>query len=205
MTNRIGTGHDVDRGFRHELARKLIHVSTVGVPLALWVLPRAAALLLLGAAVAVALSVEWARHHLRWARYHFLRRTRRLLRPSETEGLSGATNMAIGYFVAALLFPRSVAVAAMLFNAFGDGAAGLVGRRWGRRRTRWGKSWEGWAAGLLVNCTIGMMIPGISPGAAVVGGIAAATIEFVPIPIDDNLSVPIGGGAALLLAAAGLP
>ncbi len=206
LTALTAAGDPLNRGaLRYESLRKLIHLSTVAAPLALWVLPRVAALTLLGAAVAIALSVEWARHHVRWARYHFLRRTRRLLRTSERGGVSGATYMAVGYFAAALFFPKPVAVTAMLFNAFGDGAAGLIGRRWGRRRTRWGKSWEGWAAGLLVNCAVGLMVPGISPIAAVAGGIAAATIEFVPIPLDDNLSVPVGGGVALLLASVVFP
>ena len=50
---------------------------------------------LLGGAVAAALSVEWARSRVRWARYHFLKRTRIMLRPHERRGLAGATYMAV--------------------------------------------------------------------------------------------------------------
>ena len=193
------------RSLQRETLRKLIHFATVAAPIALWYLPRGSALVLLGAAAALALLVEWARHNLRWARYHFLRRTRRLLRHRERRRLAGATYMAIAYFAAAVLFPRPVAVGAMLFAALGDGTAALVGLRWGRHHTRWGKSWEGFGAGIVVNCAAASMIPGISIPAALIGGAAAAILEFVPLPFDDNLAVTIGGGAALLLASLSFP
>ena len=97
-------------------------------------LPRELSITLLVCAVAVALGVELGRRYVRPVRYAFLRRTRRLLRGREKRGLSGATYMAIGYLTATVVFPRPIAVAGMLYNAFGDGIAALVGPRWGRHR-----------------------------------------------------------------------
>ena len=130
---------------KRELYRKLIHLATVAVPLLVWLAAaRRGASWLLGAAVAAALLVEWARARVRWARYHFLRRTRTMLRPHERRGLAGATYMVVGLPPgASSCFPKPVAVAAMLYNGLGDAAAALVGKRWGRHRTAWGKSWEG--------------------------------------------------------------
>jgi dolichol kinase len=187
---------------RRELYRKSIHVASVAVPLLVWVLPRGPGLGLLGAAVAVALTVEWARFRLRWARYHFLRATRLLLRPHERTSIAGATHMAIAYLLALLLFPKPIAIAAMLYNGLGDAAAALVGKRWGRHRVRWGKSWEGASAALAVNLAVGALVPGIPIAAAVAGGFAAALLEFLPLPIDDNPRVTLGGGAAAWAAAA---
>lgn len=184
---------------RREILRKLIHVSTVAIPLLTWLLPRAVVLGLLAPAVAVALGVEWARFRVRWARYHFLTRTRTLLRHHERRGLAGATYMVLAYLLALLLFPKPIAVAAMLYNGLGDAAAALVGRRWGRHRTGWGKSWEGTGAALLVNLAVGLAIPGVPLEAALLGGLAATTLEFLPLPLDDNLRVTLGGGAFALL------
>lgn len=189
-------------GFRSEAARKAIHLSTVAVPLLVWVLPRPMGLALLGTGVAVALLVEVTRGRIRWVRYHFLRRTRRLLRGEERRGFAGATYMAIAYFLALLLLPLPIAVLAMLYTALGDSAAALIGKRWGRHRATWGKSLEGAAAGFIVDLLAGAMIPGI-PGLAILLGAGAATIlEFFPLPLDDNLRVTLGGGMAAWAGAA---
>ena len=182
---------------RRELIRKSIHAATVLLPLAVWVLPYRAALALLLFGAAAALLTEAARRYLRPVRYAFLVRTRHLLRPHERRGFAGATWMAVAYLLAFLLFPLPIAVAAMLYNGLGDAAAAIIGRRWGRRRLGSGKSWEGFAAATLVNVGIGLALPGIPPLAAVAGGIAAAALEIAPLPIDDNVAVTVGGGAAL--------
>lgn len=191
---------------RRELARKAIHVSSTAVPLLVWLVPRPVAVAVLVPVAALALAIDVARHRIRPVRYHFLRRTRTLLRPHERRGLAGATWMALAYAAALLLFPKPVAVAAMLFNGLGDAAAALVGKRWGRRRTAWGKSWEGFAAGLVVDLGVGLGAWTLAPGAvplagAVLGALVAATVEFAPLPMDDNVRVTLAGGAGIVLGA----
>jgi dolichol kinase len=77
-----------------------------------------------------------------------------------------------------------------------------VGKRYGRWRTSWGKSWEGFAAGLSVDLAVGLLLPGISLPGALLGAFVAATIEFLPLPLDDNLRVTLGGGVGILLGQA---
>lgn len=192
---------------KRELARKAIHVSSTAVPLLVWLLPRPVAIALLVPVAVLALAIDLARHRIRPFRYHFLRHTRTMLRPHERRGLAGATWMAIAYAAATVLFPKPVAVAAMLFNGLGDAAAALVGKRWGRHRTRWGKSWEGFAAGLATDLAVGvgvwMLAPDALPlGAAVLGAMVAATVEFAPQPLDDNIRVTLAGGAGIMLGLA---
>ena len=188
------------RGFRREAARKLFHVSSVALPALVWVLPRPAAAAGLVAVAMTAVAVDFTRLQFRWARYHFLRRTRTLLRTHERHGFAGATYMVAAYAVALLLFPTPVAVAGMLYNGLGDASAALVGKRFGRHRTSWGKSWEGFAAALAVNLAIGLLLPGIPLPAAILGALAGAILEFLPLPFDDNLRVTLGGAAAIWLS-----
>jgi dolichol kinase len=186
--------------FRHELARKAIHLASVSAALAAYFLPRDVALVLFCAVALAAAAVEVARSRLPAARYFFLRRTRRLLRGNERRGLSGATYMAIGYLIAFVAFPTTVAVAAMLYNGVGDAAAAVFGKRWGRHRTSWGKSWEGALAGFAANFVAGLAVPGVSLVPALLGGAIAALIEILPLPLNDNLTVTLGGGLGLWAA-----
>ncbi len=188
------------RSIRRELARKAFHVSSSSLPLVAWVAPRPWAQALLVGVAVVGVGVDVARLRLRAVRFHFLRHTRRMLRHHERRGLAGATYMAVAYATTLVLFPTPVAVAGMLYNALGDGAAALVGKRFGRHRVSWGKSWEGFAAALAVNLAVGLLLPGIPAAAAVVGALAAATLEFLPLPLDDNLRVSVGGAAFLYAA-----
>ena len=182
---------------RREAYRKLLHVASILIPLLVWMLPRSAAIAFLFATVLLALLTEWSRARVRWVRYHFLRRTRTLLRAHERRRWAGATFMAVSYLLALLVFPKPIAVAAMLFNGLGDAAAALVGKRFGRHRLRSGKSWEGAGAALAVTLGIGLLMPGIPVAGAVAGALAATMLELAALPPDDNLWITLGGGAGL--------
>ncbi|HKP76885.1 MAG TPA: phosphatidate cytidylyltransferase [Longimicrobiaceae bacterium] len=190
---------------RRELARKAFHVSSASLPLLVWLAPRWLALAVLLPMAAVAVGVDWTRLRFRAPRYWFLRYTRRMLRHHERRKFAGATYMAVAYALALVLFPKPIAVMAMLFNGFGDAAAALVGKRFGRRRTAWGKSWEGFAAGLAVNLAVAAAISSLAPTvpllAAAAGATAAAVLEFLDLPIDDNVRVTLGGGGVVFLIA----
>ncbi|HEU0298159.1 MAG TPA: hypothetical protein VFR37_01870 [Longimicrobium sp.] len=168
-------------------------MASVALPAFAWFAPRPVAMAVLAALAVVAATVDHARLRYRAPRFYFLRATRTWLRGHERHGFAGATYMAVAYALAFAVFPRPVAVAGMLYNGLGDAAAALVGKRFGRHRTAWGKSWEGYAAGLAVSLAVGLAIPGIPLAGAVLGALAAATLEFLPLPIDDNLRVTLGG------------
>ena len=135
----------------------------------------------------------------------------RLRRPGEPFlcGLRTYPVAVLGLVV--LLRPESLAAAAWAILAAGDAAASIVGRRvpsrplFGHPKATWAGSLAflgfGWAAGILAGRVVeatggGAFVPSWAVGLA---ALAAAAIDLVRIPPDDN--VPIAAAAGLTLAA----
>jgi len=74
---------------------------------------------------------------------------------------------------------------------FGDGAAGLVGKLWGRHYVSWSalKTWEGWGAFMLVGTVIGLwFVPLII---ALPMTLIASLLELRTQKLDDNFFTPL--------------
>ncbi len=183
----------------HTLQRRVWHVTgglLVLAPYALGLLRRETYGLILACALLALVVVDLVR--LCWppANALFTRALGRLLLPRDLVGLNGTTYFLGGILLAVLLFPQPVAVAAALFLILGDLVAGIVGRAWGRTRPfPGGKSLEGSAACFLVCLAAGYPLVG---WAAAGGAFAAAAVEFVALPLDDNLLIPPVAGAVLV-------
>jgi dolichol kinase len=75
-----------------------------------------------------------------------------------------------------------------------------VGERYGKTRIG-DKSLEGTTAFILASMTAGFFLTliGIAPLPAVIvlGALIAAGVELIPLPINDNLVIPIVSGAVM--------
>jgi hypothetical protein len=49
---------------------------------------------------------------------------------------------------------------------------------------------------LAVAAAVLALDPRLTLAGGIAGAVAAATIEFLPLPLDDNVRVTLGGGAA---------
>jgi glycerol-3-phosphate acyltransferase PlsY len=101
-------------------------------------------------------------------------------------------------------FDDIVVVLALTFLAIGDPLAALVGR-WDRKLRIFGKSIIGTAAFAGGAIAAGFAI-GLHPDIPfawwiVPGAITAAIAELLPIPIDDNISIPLAAAGVMTVLA----
>lgn len=184
---------------RDEAIRKTIHVLlSLVVAVLVWRLPRLEAGAVLVAATLLALGVERARRtHGPFDRM-FDRHLGRLLRDRETDGLTGATALAVGYTITALLFAPVPAVVGILVAGVADAAAAIVGKAFGRLRYRGGKSAEGSVAFLILVVTIvALLVPDFHPLTVLGTALVLTGLEAFTLDVPDNLYLPVAAAAAV--------
>lgn len=182
-----------------ELHRKAIHLSSLVFPVGYYFLPEETSRRALLAAALIAIIIEAIRLNEPRIGRMTLRLVGALLRESEKTGLFGSTYLILGTLLCAHSFEKPVVVAAVLFVILGDAAAALVGRAYGRIQV-FGKTLEGSLACLAVCLIIGVLLPGITLKAAAAGAVTATIFELLPIPLDDNMRIPLAAGFAMRLA-----
>jgi dolichol kinase/phosphoserine phosphatase len=106
---------------------------------------------------------------------------------------------ALGILFTLLLFPTPTDAAAIAIFALGDSTASIFGRVFGKRALPFnkGKSLEGSIVGFIFAFLAGAYF--IAPLKALVGAAVAMIMEYLPLPLNDNLTTPIITGAALTL------
>ncbi len=191
-----------------ELRRKALHLGALVIPAGILVLGRAAALWVLVPLAAVAVALDVLRLRVR-AVHRFIEWVfAPIMRPEEQPPfggpvvINGATWMCVTAALCALLFPASIAAASLAMLMVGDGAAAVVGRRFGRTRYPFSeKSVEGslafFVTGLVAAIPFGA--GALSMPVLAAGALTAAAVEALPLPLNDNLRVPLAAGAAMLL------
>ena len=184
---------------RRELLRKSLHILSTAVPVAYaTLLSRTAVVWLLGFALVIALAVEIARARSPRARATFDATVGALLRDHERHSASGATWLIVALLLAAVSFPRDVAIAAMCAVALGDAAAAVVGRAMARVAVH-RKSFSGSAACFAATVISARALAGFAWPEAVIAGILAAVAERPRRPLDDNLRIALAVGCGILL------
>lgn len=180
-----------------ETSRKAIHAAvSVAAAGVVWQLPVGLTRPLLIVAFLVAVLIDWLRRRSPRVRGVFQRHFGPMLRHREAQRWTGATTLAAGFALAALVAPPFVAAIAILTAGLSDAAAALVGRRFGRHRTVAGKSLEGSVACFVVALGLFWLAPGTTLAAAATLALLLTAIELVPLPVDDNLVLPLA--AAIL-------
>jgi len=184
--------------------RAFVHVTVgLGISIAAFTLPHAWTLFLVGTATFVFLSIDLVRLRWAWAGDLFLRVFAPYLRDYEAQRLTGASYLLVAATVTIAAFPRDVAVLAISLLAVGDPLARVVRERFGRRRF-FGKTVEGFLACLAGGAAAGIVWHyvglDLQAGTIIMGVVVASLVQSLPLPVDDNLSMPVIAGATMWLA-----
>jgi len=181
-----------------EDVRRVVHATSALLGPAALALPGTSGAYALGGLVALALGLEVARHTSPLGKRLVGVAGHALFRPLESRGLSGATFLAVGYFVTWLLFDHRLAAAAIVVAGLADPAAALVGRRFGRggRKSAIG------SAACACTAVLALLASGLPLLASLVGGGAATLAERAAWRGADNVLLPLLVGGSLTLVGA---
>ena len=142
--------------------------------------------------------LDFSRTRIGWIKIIFGKMFNFMLRTHELDGrLTGATWVVIGSFLTVALFQKEIAILALLFMGLGDTVAALFGAQFGRIRI-WDKTIEGTLAGLVVCLMVSVCFPGMSVWVRTGGAVSAMIAELIPLPVDDNIRIPIISGTIMM-------
>jgi dolichol kinase len=97
--------------------------------------------------------------------------------------------------------PPEAYTVGLLALAFGDSAAGFVGRLWGRLRPHWlhGKSIEGSIACFIAIFVVAKLSSEVHQRMSLVAAVVGCLIEALPLEDFDNILIPLGVASAMIL------
>ncbi len=147
------------------------------------------------------LTSELCRNSVSWS-YMFDKIVYKNLRAREEPTIAAYALFPVGYMFACVFLPYFTVVGLLAGGCLGDLTASQVGLRWGRHQfPHQHKTWEGLIAGCLVTFLASLAFIGI--GGALIFLVLFGVIDYLtekPIPISDNLLLPISGIFAFTLA-----
>ncbi len=197
----------VEESYGAEVMRKAIHLCSLLIPVIYYFITKSLALsilvpMLLAAGIADVLRLYHEPTGRLYDRYlgFLLRRHERF---DSGRRLNGATYVLFSAVLCMVIFPKLIFLTAFTILIVSDTAAALVGRRIGRHPFL-GKSLEGSLAFFVSALVVVLVAPKVRylPPEYLIGLASAAlgaVVEASPLPLDDNLSIPLAIGAAMWL------
>lgn len=187
--------------YKRELRRKLFHGLSLVYLAGYYVLGKTLFLKVIGAFILLEGAVEIARLQTPALNMYLMRYFGGIHRSQEAHRVSGVFWTSLGCALTVVFFgERSDWVTAgLLYLALGDAMAALAGKAFGRITFKLGgrtKSVEGSLACFTV-CLAAGWAAGLPPLAIVVGASVATIVELLPVPLDDNLWIPLTSVYAL--------
>jgi len=125
-----------------------------------------------------------------------------LLREREASTLTSSAYLLIAASIVFIFCDKSIAAIALTFVAVGDPVAGVVRGEFPGNIRLWGKSLRGSGACLLACLAAGAILASITQVAlwvVVIGAVCATLMEFFPLPLNDNLTIPLVAGGVMML------
>ena len=188
----------------NQIGRKLYHIiGGVGLLSIYSILGRDRALVFYAILFFIVLGLDIIRLTIPAVNNFMYNRFSSFIRKNEAHKLTGTAPYILGIGLSLYAFSQPVATAAICYLVFGDVAATTIGERYGRTKIG-NKSLEGTAAFVIASLAAGSVLlligSGTNPWVMVLGSLAAAGVEIIPIPVNDNLVIPIVSGGVMELA-----
>ena len=118
-----------------------------------------------------------------------------LFRKKEKNKHGGQVFFLIGAIISFAVFDFKIALAAILMTTFGDMAATLIGKRFGKTWITKTRALEGILAEFAVDLAVGWLVFGLNFWIVVlVMALTATIVETAISKLDDNLIIPIFAG-----------
>jgi len=186
------------------IGRKLFHLlGGVGLLSLYYLMGRDRALTFYAALFLIIMALEFARLKIPSFNRFIFDKFANFIRENERYKPTGTISFVLGIGLSLYVYSPEAATAAICFLAFGDVAATMVGERYGR--TKLGeKSLEGSfafiAAALLSGLILSVVGVHLSTGVMILGALVAAGVELLPLPVNDNMVIPLVAGGIMELA-----
>lgn len=192
--------------FRNEIYRKGIHLSSLIIPVTFYFLGKELTLKMLIPFTLAFIIVDLLRFYHEPSGKIFYKIFRPILREHETnhevKRLNGGSYVMIAATICMLIFPSIITIVAFSILIISDSSAALIGKLFGLHKIINSKSIEGSFAFFLTAILVVFLTPKynysiveyfIGIGGAIVGTI----VEIIPVPLDDNLTIPISIGFSM--------
>ncbi|UCH69852.1 MAG: HAD-IB family phosphatase [Candidatus Bathyarchaeota archaeon] len=124
---------------------------------------------------------------------------RAAIKPELYEFVTSPILFALGITATLILFPVPINYSSIMILALGDGSATLLGKKFGRTVYPFNKRKriEGSIFGFLLAFLGARLF--VDPVRALIGAAAGMLVESLPIPVSDNLAIPIVSGMMMIL------
>ena len=185
-----------------EISRKFLHIFSSIIPLSyLWIFKDKSLVLALLLILSIfSILIEFFRFKIELINNIFKKFFNFMLRKNELKGsITGATWLIIGNLITIYIYPIYIAVPALIFLSIGDSFAALFGKKIPKLKIG-NKSIIGTLAGIFSSLSIALLVNQALPiHVLVIGAITAMLIELMPLPLNDNLTIPILSGFIMII------
>lgn len=183
---------------KSEIKRKLFHHLSLVYLAAYAFLPRRVCLILFGVAILVLAVVEFLRIRRPEINAFFLSKFGGIHRESEILNASGIFWTLLGSGLTMLIFTnKKIVLASLGFLVFGDTAAALIGKKWGKHPwpSNPPKTYEGTAGFAFFSALWALCF--VKWPVAIIGACASAWVESRAWMWNDNFWIPLVSGGIL--------
>ncbi len=185
---------------KNEIVRKAIHLSNAIIPLGYYHFfnDKIDMIIVLSGFLIFCFFIEIYRKNNNKLSAFFSNWFEFMMRDKEKKGeITGATWVFAGALFSILLVPDPFNIISLLFLSFGDTFAAIIGMKFPYIKLG-KKTLSGSLSGFLICIIVGLLIDlSITYEIIILGAFMAMLIELLPLPLNDNVSIPIFSGLSM--------